>query len=165
MESIQQTIVRHGLCIIKDQYFVDFPNATHMDNKNESRPYYLAIKTDGDIVWMIPISSKVDKYNAKIDRYVSAGRECVTCHIASVKSEKRAFLIGNAIPVTSDYIKKPFTVNGIPYVMQNSADVREIDRKLKKYLALIRQGKMRTNVDILGIERSLLSHHLRHDKV
>lgn len=163
MGTSQQQIAQHGLCIVRDQYFADFPNAMHMDNKNESRPYYLAIRTDGNIVWMIPLSSKVDKYQAKMDRYEAAGRECLTCHIASMKKGTRAFLIGNAIPVTADYIKKPFTIAGVPYVMQNNKEVSEIDRKLKKYLALVRQGKMKTNVDILGIEASLMSRQLRQE--
>lgn len=56
-----------GLYIIKDKYFVDFPNDKHMQNKGENRPHYYAIKDGDGLYWMIPISSKVDKFRAKIE--------------------------------------------------------------------------------------------------
>lgn len=57
-----------GLYIISDQYFLDFPNERYMDNKKESRPHYYAIRDNDGIFWMIPLSSKVEKYRVKIEK-------------------------------------------------------------------------------------------------
>lgn len=62
MEEIEQ----YGLYIIKDQYFADFPNDKYMQNKGENRPHYYAIMDSDGIYWMIPVSSKVEKFRAKI---------------------------------------------------------------------------------------------------
>lgn len=147
----------NGLCIIADQYFEDFPSVRHMSNKHESRPYYLAIRGADGIIWMIPLSSQVEKYKRKIEADESKYGDCMFCYLARVKGRESAFLIGNVIPVTENYIKKPFTVSGIPFVMQNKDDIRKIQSKLKRYLLMTRQGKMKPAVDILKIERILLN--------
>lgn len=59
-------LVDCGLYTIKDRYFSDFKSDRHMHNKSEGRPYYLSIREHNGITWFIPISSKVDKYKAKI---------------------------------------------------------------------------------------------------
>ena len=59
-------LVECGLYTIKDKYFSDFKSDRHMHNKSEGRPYYLSIQMKNGIVWFIPLSSKVEKYKAKI---------------------------------------------------------------------------------------------------
>ena len=150
-------ISTYGLCIVDDKYFSDFPSIRHMSNKHESRPYYLAIKGEDGIIWLIPLSSKVDKYRAKIKEDENKHKECIFYYIARVKGKDSAFLIGNVIPVTEDYIKKPFTVRGVPFVIGDQKDIKKIQSKLKRYLTMVRHGKMSPAVDILGIERTLLN--------
>ena len=146
----------HGLCVIDDRYFLDYPSVRHMSNKHESRPYYLAVYAKDGIIWAVPLSSHVDKYGAKIKADERRYGECLFYTIAKVKGRESAFLIGNAIPVTEEYIKKPFTVAEVPYVVKNKQLVKELKGKLSRYLALVRQGKMKPAVDILAIEKKLL---------
>ena len=146
----------HGLCVIDDQYFLDYPSVRHMSNKHEGRPYYLAVHEKDGIIWVVPLSSRVDKYGAKIKVDERKYGECIFYIIAKIKGRESALLIGNAIPVTEAYIKKPFTVAGIPYIVENKQVVKEIKSKLSRYLALVRKGKMKPAVDILAIEKKLL---------
>lgn len=59
---------------IKDEYYEKFANCGIMSNKAEEhgRPCYYSIYSDG-YYWMVPISSKVEKYkniyNKKIKQY------------------------------------------------------------------------------------------------
>ena len=147
----------NGLCVISDQYFTDFPNIRHMSNKHEARPYYLAIHGENGIVWTIPLSSQVDKYQAKISSDEKKHGECIFYYIARVKGRQSAFLIGNVIAVVEAYIKKPFTIQGVPFVVEDKADIKKIQSKLKRYLTMVRYGKLRPAVDILGIERQLIN--------
>lgn len=150
-------VERFGLCIISDKYFQDFPNIRHMSNKHEGRPYYLAVKAANGIVWVVPISSKVEKYQQKIRADEERHGESVFQYIAKVKGEDRAFLIGNVIPVTAEYIKKPFTVGGVPFMIENREDRKQIQSKVSRYLSLVRNKKLHPAVDILGIERKLIN--------
>ena len=150
-------IATYGLCIVSDQYFVDFPDIHHLSNKHEGRPYYLAVRNPNGIIWLIPLSSQVGKYRAKIKSDEAQYGESVFHYITRFKGKDSAFLIGNAIPVTDAYIKRAFTVQGVPFVMQDQADIKIIRRKLSRYLSLVRVGKLKPAVDILAIENSLLN--------
>lgn len=152
-----QSVGTYGLCVIKDKFFEDFPHNNHMQNKNESRPYFLAIKGCDEIFWLVPISSRVDKYKAKIEKDTEKFGECLFCHIGRIMGRESAFLIGNMIPVTEEYIKKPFTVCGAPYVVQDKELIKQIRTRASRYLALVRAKKLSPYVDILEIERILLN--------
>lgn len=149
------TFAESGLYIISNSYFLDFPSIRHMDNKHESRPYYYAVKDDGGLFWMVPISHKVEKYADKIRRDEQRHQRSIFCYIAKLKGEDRAFLTGNVIPVSSKYIKRPFSVNHVPYVLKNQADAAEIRYRVMRYIALVKEGKLTPVVDILRIAEQL----------
>lgn len=153
----------YGLCIVSDRYFSDFPSIRHMSNKHENRPYYLAIQGADGIIWLIPLSSQVEKYGAKIKADEEKHGDSIFHYITRIKGQDSAFLIGNAIPVTEDYIVKPFTVRGVPFVVEDKKDIKKIQSKLNRYLALVRYGKLKPAVDILSIERILLNRKRESD--
>lgn len=150
-------LVPYGFYKIKDSYFVDFPSDRHMQNKAEKRPYYLAIKGKDGIIWMLPISSKVDKYKAKIASDEKRFGECLTCHIITYMQEERAVLIGNMIPVSEEYIKGEFTIREKHYVVQDKSSIKAIQKRCSRYLSFVRRGILRPYVDILSIEQNLLN--------
>lgn len=154
---------QYGLCIISDQYFKDFPSVRHMSNKHEARPYYLAVKEVNGIIWVVPISSKVEKYKAKIHCDEEKYGSSVFHYITKIKGVDRAFLIGNIIPVSEEYIKKPFTMGGMPYVIENREDRKQIQNKVSRYLSLVKNRKLYPAVDILGIERKLINRMKNKD--
>ena len=80
---------------IKDEFFLDFPDPYLMQNKGPShdRPCFYAWKdTATGLYWMIPFSSKVQKfreiYQKKIRRY---GR-CDTLLFGDVLGREKVFL-------------------------------------------------------------------------
>lgn len=152
-------LVECGFYTIADKYFTDFKSDRHMHNKAEGRPYYLSIQMQNGITWFIPISSKVEKYRAKIaqdETKYGVGR-CLFYHIVDFMSGERALLIGNMIPVTDAYIKKEFTIMNHHYVVQNQDAVKAIRKKSSRYLSLVRSGKLKPYVDIIEIERQLIN--------
>ena len=56
---------------IKDEFFniMDDKNLMMNHERGRKRPTYFAIK-DKDILWFIPLSSKVDKYKRIIDKKI-----------------------------------------------------------------------------------------------
>lgn len=156
-------VSENGLCKVSDKYFSDFPSIRHMSNKHEKRPHYLAVRHKTGIVWLIPLSSQVDKYEAKIQADEKKHKDSIFHYVARVKGKKSVFLIGNAIPVTDDYIVSPFTIQDIPYIVENEKDIKAIRSKFNRYLALVRIGKLQPAVDIMGIERVLLNRMRESD--
>ena len=153
-------VLENGLCKLSERYF---ENPNHVFNKHENRPYFLAMCSHNGIIWLIPLSSRIDKYRRKVEAEEEKYGDSLFCHIARVKGTDSAFLIGNVIPVTEEYILGPFTMGGKPFVIQDKRDIKALKSKLSRYLALVRGGKLRPAVDILGIERILLNRKEHQD--
>jgi hypothetical protein len=147
-------VKQHGIYLLSDTYFAKYDTGKMMDNKRENSPHYVAIEIDS-VLWMIPISSKVEKYQEKIEKAEKNGKKCLFYHVGRFAGKNCAFLIGDMIPVTEQYIAREYTISGIPYVIREEALNRKLVQKAKRYLLLVRQGRIKPYVDILAIERSL----------
>ena len=103
-----------GFYIIKDEFFHDMNDPYLKGNKLESRPQYYCFRdTSHEIYWMIPMSSKIKKYEHLIDQRISDGRPCDILHIAKLDTgSESVFLIQDMFPVTEKYIKRPYTISG-----------------------------------------------------
>lgn len=103
-----------GFYIIKDEFFHDMDDPYLKGNKLESRPQYYCFRdTSHEIYWMIPMSSKIKKYENLIDQRISDGRPCDILHIAKLDTgSESVFLIQDMFPVTEKYIKRPYTISG-----------------------------------------------------
>ena len=150
--------VVHGLYIIKDQYFEDFPRPHWVNNKNENRPYYYLLKDKDDILWVIPLSSRVDNYVERIRRLEEKhGKgKCVYYHIAPIASQDRVFLIGDMFPVSEEYISRPYTIDEECYVVKNTNTISAVRSKAMRYLKLVEKTKKDRN-NIMEIKRVLLN--------
>lgn len=81
--------------------------------RGKSRPPYFTIK-DGDILWFIPISSKVEKYEKILNKKIKKYGKCYTIIIDKIFGDKAAVLIQNAFPTLEKYIDHVHTINNKP---------------------------------------------------
>lgn len=144
---------------IKEQYFEEFPDPYLKLNKNEHRPYYFAFRGDNkNILWIIPLSSKIDKYERLIRKRKEEGRPCDVVHVCKIGSRKQAFMIQDMFPVTKEYVNTEYLVNDIPYKLVNKRDIRIIEKKAKRIHFLYENGVkvLATQPDVKSIELKLL---------
>ena len=73
---------------IKDSFFEKINDKGLMINheNGKSRPTYFTIK-DKDILWFIPLSSKVDKYQSIINNKIKKYGECKSILIRKIANE------------------------------------------------------------------------------
>lgn len=100
---------------IKDDFFdiVNDDNLMQNHEKGKKRPTYFTIK-DNDILWFIPISSKIDKYKKIIDKKIEKYGFCNTILIEKIFDEEPAILLQNAFPTLEKYIDHVHTIDGKP---------------------------------------------------
>ena len=100
---------------IKDDFFdiVNDDNLMQNHEKGKKRPTYFTIK-DTDILWFIPISSKIDKYKKIIDNKIKKYGFCNTILIEKIFDEESAILLQNAFPTLEKYIDHVHTIAGKP---------------------------------------------------
>ena len=134
------TIKTGYLYHIKDDFFKLINDKSMMINhKNgHSRPSYLAIE-DNNILWFIPLSSKVDKYKPIIEVKRKKYGSCKTIMIKKIAGIEQVILIQNAFPTTYKYIKSIHTIEGRKIRVATAVE-REIISNFKYLLSLKEKG-------------------------
>ena len=144
---------------IKDEFFKKINDKRILLNKNNGnkRPCYYCFEDDKnkELFWLIPISSKIEKYKKIYEYKLNKFGKVDTLVFGKVNNNVRAFLIQNMFPVIEKYIEEKY--------MRNNMDVeitynlkREIEQKAKFILTLADNGKKVLFTDIIGIRTRLL---------
>lgn len=123
---------------IKDEFFdvMNDKNLMRNHERGRKRPTYFAIK-DEDILWFIPLSSKVDKYKKIIDNKIKRYGFCNTILIRNVISKPCAILLQNAFPTLEKYIDHVHVANYVPTKV--SAKLKEEILHNFKYLMKLKK--------------------------
>lgn len=68
---------KSGFYIIKEQFFEDMNEPYLKGNKKENRPHYYCFEDENTgIYWMIPLSSKIEKYRKIMEKREAKGKAC-----------------------------------------------------------------------------------------
>jgi len=148
---------------IKDSFF-DFVNDDNLMTNHErgkKRPTYFTIK-DGETLWFIPISSKVEKYKKIIDSKIRKYGFCDTILIDKFLGREHAILIQNAFPTLEKYIDHEHVFNGIPAKVPETIQ-KKILENFKKMMKLKKKGINLFFPDIDKIKKMMLEE-LSKDK-
>jgi len=141
---------------IKDEFFDKINDKGLMINheNGRSRPTYFTIK-DKDILWFIPLSSKISKYQPIIDKKINKYGRCKSIMIREIANEKSVILLQNAFPTLEKYIDHPHVINGEPLkVIDTLKD--EILENFKYLMAMKNQGINLFFTDIDKIKERML---------
>lgn len=141
---------------IKDEFFDKInENKIMINHENgHSRPSYLAIK-DKDILWFIPLSSKVDKYQKIIDKKMKKYGKCSGIIICKIAEINEAILIQNAFPTLEKYVKSRHEING-KYITVSPIIKKEIISNFKYMLSMKEKGNNLFFTDIDKIKELML---------
>ena len=147
----------NGFYIIKDKFFTDISDQLLVDNKNENRPHYYCFKDDLEIIWIIPVTSQKDKIIENKKKNEKRSEDLF--HYLKIGHKISILLIANMFPITEDYIKREYTISNKPFRLLNKKEIKIIDKKARRILALLKKGFKFTpkQLDVLKIESYLKS--------
>ena len=146
---------------IKDEFFDMFNNYKLMENKENGnkRPCYFCFNDleDEEIIWFVPISSKVAKYREIYDNKKKSRKKVYNFVFGKVLGKEKAFLIQNIFPTTEKYIESKY---------QNKMQDVEIAETLKqeiieKSMNVIKLAKKGINIpfyDIIEMKNIVLEN-------
>lgn len=147
---------------VKDDFFAEVQDSSLMANKENGnyRPHYLAIQDSQnlEIYWMIPVSSKFEKYQKIYNRQIARYKKCTKIVLGKCGGLNAAFLIQNAFPITADYFDHIHTSKGIPLSLHGST-AKLITNNLNYNLRLHKHGISLFYTDIDRI------YHLMEEKL
>ncbi len=142
---------------IKDKFFdVVNDEGLMINHENcKTRPTYFTIR-DNDILWFIPLSSKVQKYQPIIDKKIKKYGSCKSILIGQIANRKSAILLQNAFPTLEKYIDHVHTINGAPVrVADNLKD--KILENFNSMLAMKKEGINLFFADIDTLKQKMLN--------
>lgn len=148
-----------GFYIVKEQFFEEMEDPFLKGNKGENRPHYYCLQDNDGIYWMIPLSSRVEKYKKIMDKKIKQGKSCDILHIVKLDDDRKSvFLIQDMFPITKKYIEREYTISGNHLILTSEHVVKEIDKKARKILALLKRGVkfMPTQPDVMKIHSKLI---------
>lgn len=155
---------KYGFYIIKDEYFTRFNDPFLKGNKSENRPHYYCFEDETDgLYWLIPMSSRIEKYKNIIKEKQKEHKPCDILHVCRLGNDKEAaFLIQDILPVTDRYIQRPYTFAGKPLILIKDEDRRIVSQKAKRVLNLIQRGVkiMPLQADVMKIRMELMDELL-----
>ena len=142
---------------IKDDFFDKInDNGLMINHENgKARPTYFTIK-DKDILWFIPLSSKVDKYRKIVDNKMKRYGRCDTILIREILGKDSVILLQNTFPTLEKYIDHAHLLdNGKPAkVVESLKD--EILQNFEYLLKLKSKGVNLFFTDIDKIKKQML---------
>lgn len=117
---------------------VDDPNLSVNHTGIHSRPSYFLVK-DKDLLWFIPLSTKIDKYKKIVENKKQKYGKCNTILIRKIANKENAILIQNAFPTLSNFLSHPHTINGKPYRVPTGIQ-QEIKNNFDELMKLKKSG-------------------------
>ncbi len=144
-----------GFYVIKDKFFEDMSDPFLKGNKAGNRPHYYCFRDSVEgSYWMIPLSSRIDKYKRIMEKKEQAGKPCDIIHIAKLDNDREsAFLIQDMFPITEKYIEREYTIAGNHLMLTSEHIARTVEQKARKVMNLLKKGMKftPTQPDIMAI--------------
>lgn len=158
-------MINGNFYFLSDEYFVCFEEENLMKNKEviegaeHNRPCYYAFKDEEDerILWMIPVSSRMEKYEKQYNRSIEKYGLCDAISLGYLKGNKTAFLLQNMCPVTEKYILNEYVdAQNHNAIKISNGLKKELNAKARKIIRLANQGKKLTFTNVIRIRQRLL---------
>ena len=127
---------------IKDTFFQEMQDPYLKYNKSARRPHYYCYEDERTgIYWMIPLSSRVEKYRKIMAKRENERKSCDIIHIARLDNgRENAFLIQDMFPITEQYIEDEYRIAGNPLVLTSEHTAKIIEKKAKKVMHMLEHG-------------------------
>ena len=153
------------LYFVNDSFYERFNNHGLLGNKEiingspHNRPCCYLFKYDediDDIYWLIPISSKIDKYKKQYQKAIAKYGKCDNISFGYVLGKECAFLPQNLFPITSRYINNVYIDKNTSLPISVPPDLMaELNAKARKKIRYNQQGKLLGMTDIMKIYNEL----------
>ena len=149
---------------LNDEYFELINDEFLMKNKTGKRPSYLVIKDDEtDILWFLPLSTKVSKYKKIREHKLKRYGKCTTILIVKIAKKEQAILIQNAFPTILKYVDTFHMIDNVPLHVTKTLK-KKIEYNFKETLMAHNSGIELFYSDIDKFKKIMLEE-LEKDKI
>ncbi len=150
-----------GYFYFVDNLFFETVNEPNLKQNYEQskRPHYFAMRDEKtSLLWLVPCSTKVEKFEGIIEKRKKYNRPNDTIKIVTVQDKKSVLLLQDMFPITDKYIVAQYIRGGQPVKIADTDMVAEIERAARRVIILLRRGTKftPTQPDINRIEKMMI---------
>jgi hypothetical protein len=152
--DIKQGFVYH----IKDKYFEKANDDKLMRNHEGGayRPTYFCIKDNKTgLLWVVPMSRRIEKYQAVINKDVERHGKCLKIYIGEYANRPNAFLFQNIFPTLPKYIDHIHVIGQNPVPVSQRLQTM-LDRNYREIMRLHKRGAKVIFPDITRLEKLMI---------
>lgn len=109
--------------------------------ENTKRPHYFALKDSRTgLFWLVPCSSKVEKFESLIQKKREQHKPTDTIKIVKIFDRKTVLLFQDMFPVVARYIDGQYIKGGQPVKIANPKIIQEMEKNARKIINLLHRG-------------------------
>lgn len=153
-------ILTGNLYFVTDDFFARIQDPyLKINYENTKRPHYFAVgDSKTGLYWLVPCSSKVEKFERLILEKQKKHKPTDTIRIVKIFDRKTALLFQDMFPAAAKYIDGQYIKGGQPVRIADPKLIRELEKNAKKIINLLRRGVRftPTQPDVIKIETMML---------
>ncbi len=120
------------------------------------RPTYFCIRDkDTPLLWMVPMSTRIEKYQAIYEKQKLKYGKCITIVLGEFDGKQSAFLLQNMFPITEFYLDHIHTKNGNPVPVHTTIQ-KIVYSNMQQIFQLLKRNKKVVFPDVKRIEKIML---------
>lgn len=159
-EMTLMEILAGSLYFVSDDFFAKIQDPyLKINYEDTKRPHYFALKdSKTELYWLIPCSSKTEKFERLILKKQEQNKPTDTIQIVKIFGCKTALLFQDMFPVTARYIDGQYIKGGQPVRIADPKLIQALEKNAKKIINLMHRGVRftPTQPDVIRIEKIML---------
>lgn len=153
-------ILTGNLYFVSDDFFAKIQDPyLKINYENTKRPHYFAFQdSKTELYWLVPCSSKVEKFERLILEKQEKHKPTDTIKIVKIFDRKTVLLFQDMFPVVAKYIDGQYIKGGQPVRIADPKLIQELEKNAKKIINLLHRGVRftPTQPDTIRIEKIML---------
>lgn len=154
-------ILTGSMYFVSDAFFATIQDPyLKINYENTKRPHYFAFEdSETGLFWLVPCSSKIDKYECLIQKKQEQHKPTDTIKIVKIFDKKVALLFQDMFPVIETYIEGRYIKGGQPVRIADPKLIQELEKNARRVINLLHRGVRftPTQPDVLRIEQLMLA--------
>lgn len=114
--------------------------------------FYCLCDSKTSLLWMVPLSSRIEKFKAIHDKQVAKYGKSLTIVLGEFDGIEAAFLLQNIFPIRDYYLDHVHTRNNNPVPVKHSIQ-KEVTTRIKKIRKLVSKEKKLYFLILIGLNR------------
>lgn len=144
LENIDKLMAFGGLVFVDDAFFdlVKDPNLKINKGLGHARPHYFAVrdKFNENIYWVVPISSKVDKFDKTFNKKLQKGQPTDGLRKIKVRGQDRYLLFQDMFPVSINFLTVYSQSGTQVYLKEDRIDISSLEKQARKVIGLFNRN-------------------------